>query len=196
MRLFVLAIACASFACLPVATPPARGEIGLATQLGGEQHARYAAGAHVASVVPDLDFPLDIGGGYVGTDPISVKNRPMSHGIYAEGGPKIAGGRFWRAFAAGRAEYYFAPAGPDPAYAGLARLGIELAAPVRFEPVSSTGSRGFYVGVALGTFAVGAYMEAGYQRLVSDAGMTTIGGGLTLRLPSTFGLLCCAWDVR
>jgi hypothetical protein len=186
----------ATASCLPIATPPLRAEVGAQAQIGGERHLRYGGGAHVASAVPDLDFPLDIGAGYIATDPISVENRPTSHGIYAEGGPRIAGGSFWRAFATGRAEYYFAPAGPDLAYAGMARIAVELAAPVKFEPIESSSNKGFYLGVALGAFAVGAYAEAGYQRLVSDAGFSAIGTGLTLRLPATFGIVCCAWDFK
>lgn len=181
--------------CFPVITPPIKGDIGYASRLGGDSGYRFSVGTNVASLIPDEDFPLDVGGGYVQTSTKYGKSRTPIHGLYVEGGPKVVGGTFWRVFAGPRLEYYFAPSGADPAYAGIVRTSIELFSPTAGGEVKST-SRGLsaWWGIAFGMFAVGAYLEGGYQHLPNDAGFPLVGAGALLRIPATAGVVCCAWD--
>lgn len=183
--------------CLPVMTPPLKGDIGYAARLGGDSGYRWSAGTDVASLIPDDDFPLFAGGGYVQTSTRYGESRMPIHGVYLEGGPRVVGGRFWRVFAGPRLEYYFAPKGPDPAYAGLIRTSVELfslSTGSPGEPKPTTRSASAWWGVAFGAFAIGAYLESGYQHLPNDAGFPLLGGGALLRIPATAGVVCCAWD--
>ncbi|MBX3230100.1 MAG: hypothetical protein KIT84_25300 [Labilithrix sp.] len=187
-------VVAAGSGCLPFMTPPLKGDVGYAARLGGDHGYRFSVGTHVASLVPSKDFPLDVGGGYVQTSKDYGLGRLPVHGLYLEGGPRIAGGRFWRAFAGPRAEYYFRP-GADFAASGMLRASIELFNGTEGDPLESTSSGpSYYWGVAFGTFALGAYFEGGYQKLPSDAGYPLLGAGLLLRIPATAGVLCCAWD--
>ncbi|MBX3225427.1 MAG: hypothetical protein KF795_33285 [Labilithrix sp.] len=196
----LLAVATAALlasACLPVMTPPLEVGGGGAARLGGTAGHRFSAGTHVASLMPDAHFPLDVGVGYVQTGTSSAGAEVLVHGLYAEGGPRLAGGRFWRVFAGPRAEYYFLPQAPDAAYAGLLRSSIELMVPVVFEGVTAESTeRSFYAGMAHGMLALGAYAEGGWQRLPTDAALPVVGGGLNIRIPMTLGLLCCVWDLK
>jgi hypothetical protein len=194
----ILAIAAAGCSgCFPLITPPLSLEGGATTRIGDGPKYRLGAGVHAASAVADRELPFDVGAGYIATGPFTSGEKPVSHGAYVQGGPRIAGGRTWRAFAEGRAEYYFAPRAPDIAYAGLVRLSVEAFVPVSFEPVSSESSDGsFYIGLAYGSLAIGPYVEGGYQRLVLDAGLPVLSAGLHIRVPATFGLVCCAWDFK
>jgi hypothetical protein len=182
--------------CIPVMTPPLKIEGGGAARIGSNAGYRFGVGTHVASLMPSSDFPLDVGGGYIQTGTESNQHRLAVHGLYLEGGPRLAGGKNWRAFAGPRAEYYFAPQGPNLAYAGLVRASIEVMGAAEGEPVSSVGNRGFYAGIAFGMLAIGAWAEGGYQKLPTDAGLFMLGGGLHIRIPVTAGILCCAWDFK
>jgi hypothetical protein len=189
-------LALAATGCIPLMTPPLKGDLGYAARLGGDSGYRFSASTNVASLIPDPDFPLDVGAGYVQTSTTYADRRKPVHGIFVEGGPKIAGGSFWRVFAGPRGEYYFSPKGADPAYAGLVRASVELfSARSGGEIMESTarGPSGWW-GVAFGVFAVGAYVEGGYQHLPNAPGLPLVGGGLLLRIPATAGVVCCAWD--
>lgn len=195
-RLVATLLALATQGCLPLMTPPLKGDLGYAARLGGDSGYRFSAGTDVASLIPNDELPLMAGGGYVQTSTTYGKSRTPVHGLYLEGGPRVAGGRFWRVFAGPRLEYYFAPKGADPAYAGIIRTSIELfGASTGEETLKSTSrSPSAWWGVAFGMFAVGAYLEGGYQHLPNDAGFPLIGGGALLRIPATAGVVCCAWD--
>jgi hypothetical protein len=121
-------------------------------------------------------------------------HRTPVHGLYLEGGPRLAGGKFWRVFAVPRAEVYFSPRGPDPAFAGIVRGQVEIFTPTVGDPTASTSTASSWWGIAFGIFGVGAYLEGGYQHLPNDAAYPLLGAGLTLRVPATAGLVCCAWD--
>ncbi len=156
----------------------------------------FDVGTHVASLIPNPDFPLDVGAGYVQTGSEAHDHHIPVHGLYLEGGPRVAGGKNWRTFVGPRAEYYFAPQGPNLAYAGLVRASVEVFGTADGEPVATADHKGFYFGVAFGALALGAWAEAGYQHLPSDAGLFMLGGGLHLRIPLTGGIVCCAWDFK
>jgi hypothetical protein len=194
-QVVLLALALTTTACFPVMTPPLKGDGGYAFRLGGDSGYRFSAGTDVASLIPNEQFPLFAGGGYVQTSTVYGKSRTPVHGLYLEGGPKVVGGSFWRIFAGPRLEYYFAPRGADPAYAGIVRTTIELfGASMPGKEPKDTSTGGGWWGIAFGMFALGAYLEGGYQHLPNDAGYPLVGGGLLLRAPATAGLVCCVWD--
>lgn len=180
--------------CFPLLTPPLKGDLGYATRLGGDSGYRFSGGVSVASIVPEEDFPLDVGAGYVQTATTYGSDHVAVHGVYLEGGPRLAGGSFWRVFAGPRLEYYFEPRGSETAMAALGRAEIELFRPY-LGAMTSEGEHGAYWGVAFGAIALGAYVEAGYQHLPNEAAFPLLGGGLLLRIPATAGLVCCAWDL-
>jgi hypothetical protein len=182
--------------CVPVITPPLEVGGGGAMRFGGEAGHRFTAGSHVASLIPEPNFPLDVGAGYVQTGTVSNHALAVVHGVYLDGGPRLAGGKFWRVFAGPRAEYYFAPQGPAFSYAALGRASAELMLPVELEPVAGSSTDSYYLGVAHGMLAIGVDIEAGYQHLPVDAAWPMAGIGLHVRVPATAGLLCCAWDFK
>jgi hypothetical protein len=213
--LLVLALAVTTTGCFPVMLPPLKGDVGYAARLGGDTGYRFSAGTDVASLIPKPNFPLAAGGGYVQTSTKYGESRTPIHGLYLEGGPRVAGGEWWRVFVGPRFELYFAPRGPDPAYAGIVRTQIEIFQPSlgetgksddsgsttntlstrrvlpRPKPISSPG---FFWGVAFGMAALGLYVEGGYQKLPNDAGYPLVGAGAVLRIPAIAGVACCAWD--
>lgn len=191
--LALAALALGATGCFPLLTPPLKGDLGYAARLGGDSGYRFSGGVSVASIVPDTDFPLDVGAGYVQTQTKYGDDHVAVHGAYLEGGPRIRGGSFWRVFAGPRIEYYFEPKGPETAFAALGRAEIELFNPY-IGAIASEGRDHVYYGVAFGTIAIGAYIEAGYQHLPNEAAYPLLGGGLLLRIPATAGILCCAWD--
>lgn len=181
--------------CFPVMTPPLKGDLGYAVRPGGDHGYRFSVGTHAASLIPDRDFPLDVGGGYVQTSKTYRQESIPVHGVYLEGGPRLAGGKWWRAFVGPRAEYYFRPSG-GASYAGMMRAQVELFGVAGGESLEDTSSPGHYWGVAFGVVAIGAYFEGGYQKLPNDAAYPLLGAGLLLRVPATAGIACCAWDFR
>lgn len=115
--------------CFPVMTPPVKADVGYAKRLGGDSGYRFSAGMDVASLIPNPEFPLHAGGGYVQTSTVYGKSRTPIHGVYLEAGPRVTGGKWWRVMAGPRFEGYFAPRGPDFAWAGLFRGELEIFSP-------------------------------------------------------------------
>jgi hypothetical protein len=100
-------------------------------------------------------------------------------GAYLELGHTLSRGSFWRTWASGRGEYLASSAfGNDHVGFGAAgRLSAELyISGVGIEP------RGLF----LGTYAIGAYVEAGVRDVASDLGALHVSGGLTFRTPLVF----------
>jgi len=193
-RVLLVALLLGATGCFPVMTPPLKGDLGYAARVGGDHGYRFSVGTHAASLIPDRYFPLDVGGGYVQTSKTYRDERIPVHGVYLEGAPRVAGGKFWRVFVGPRAEYYFRPSG-GAAYAGIVRTQIELfGVSGAEEALEETSSASHYWGVAFGVVAIGAYVEGGYQKLPSDAAYPLFGGGLLVRIPATAGIACCAWD--
>jgi len=200
----VLALTLAASGCVPIATPPIKGGGGFAVRAGDETNYRFYAGAHVASVVPQEKFPLDVGVGYVQQGSISNDKHLAVHGLYLDGGPRMAGGKHWRVFMGPRAEYYFLPSAPGAGYAAFFQTSVEgfvLVHPSETDttddgdpPTASVDASSNYWGVAIGALAIGLDLMGGYQSLPAGEGLPTFGAGLHVRLPATAGLACCAWD--
>jgi hypothetical protein len=201
--LVVVIAAVASSGCFPVGTPPAKVNGGGAVRLGDDAGYRFSAGTHVASAVASRNFPLDVGVGYVQQGYISDDKHATVHGLYLDGGPRLGGGRNWRAFAGPRFEYYFLPSAPNAGYATLLQYSVEAFVPVEApvattdgtdEDGNTTSSGSFFTGLAYGTLAIGLDLYGGYQSLPANAGLPMLGAGLYVRIPATVGLACCAWD--
>lgn len=201
MRTLVLAV----ILCVPAAEahadgaflPPARLDVSPVTMFeGGAPRAGFhlTTGIHWASVTPNPKTWLDVGIGYiherlpgiachVPTSPcgVPVATRPepdplLVHGAYLELSKRMGGTRHRRSWLGARAELLFADVhGSTRAGAGLtARAAWELFATIK------AGGNG---GVAMGAFAVGAFLEVSYRRLPDgERGVATM-AGLSTRLP-------------
>ena len=154
---------------------------GFAPGIGG------AIGIHWASLSPEpTNFDIGVGvfGAILGAPKdstgMSDANGVAYGGAYLEFGHTLSHGTWWRTWASGRGEYLGSAAFDEPGKAGFGvsgRLSAELyASGVGIEP------RGLF----LGTYAVGAYVEAGVRDVASDIGAFQICAGLTFRTPMVF----------
>jgi len=163
------------------------GAAGANTSRGFAPGIGAAVGIHWASLSP-RPTDTDVGVGLFGAllvapaaDPaMTTKDEGVAYGgAYLEIGHTLSRGSFWRTWASGRGEYVGSTAfGEDHTGFGAAgRLSAELyVSGVGIEP------RGLF----LGTYAIGAYIEAGARDVASDLGAFHVGGGLTFRTPLVF----------
>lgn len=161
------------------------GAAGANTSRGFAPGIGAAIGIHWASLSP-RPTDLDIGVGVFGAllvapeDEMNDANGVAYGGAYLEVGHTLSRGKWWRTWASGRGEYLGSTAFDDDGHAGFGatgRLSAELY-------VSGVGiaPRGLF----LGTYAIGAYIEAGARDMASDIGTLHVGGGLTFRTPLVF----------
>jgi hypothetical protein len=168
---------------------PLKIDIGMAganTSRGFAPGIGAAVGIHWASLSPrPTDF--DVGVGVFGAILAAPKDEAAmddANGVafgggYLEVGHTLSRGSWWRTWASGRGEYLASTAfGEDHTGFGAAgRLSAEIyVSGVGLEPR----------GVFLGTYAIGAYVEAGVRDVASDLGAFHVSGGLTFRTPLVF----------
>lgn len=162
------------------------GAAGANTSRGWAPGIGGAIGIHWASLSPQ-PTNLDIGLGVFGavlTAPedmsvVNDQNGVALGGAYLEAGHTLSRGSFWRTWATGRGEYLASSAfgESDVGFGATGRLSAELyISGVGIEP------RGLF----LGTYAIGAYVEAGLRDTVADVGKFHAGAGLTFRTPLVF----------
>jgi hypothetical protein len=162
------------------------GAAGADTSRGFAPGMAAAIGIHWASLSP-RPTNTDVGIGLFGailaaredTTVMDDNNGVAYGGAYLELGHTLSRGSFWRTWASGRGEYLASSAfGNDHVGFGAAgRLSAELyISGVGIEP------RGLF----LGTYAIGAYVEAGVRDVASDLGALHVSGGLTFRTPLVF----------
>jgi hypothetical protein len=196
---FFLALATAA-GCVPVVTPPARVDVGVAKRFEADRpFLRTSVGAHAASLVLAPDLPADVGAGYVAYTRSrgAGAGSEIVQGAYAGADARVAGGEQWRVFAGGRGEALFSDrAGEGMGYGAFGRASAEIMVPLAFQPVAGATNKGAYLGVAYGVFGVGAYLESGVQRLPGSEARGAFGAGLTVRVPATFGIFCCLWPKK
>ena len=162
------------------------GAAGADTSRGFAPGMAAAIGIHWASLSPkptNTDVGIGVFGAILGApEDTSVMNDDSGvayGGAYVELGHTLSQGNFWRTWASGRGEYLASTAfGNDHVGFGAAgRLSAELyLSGVGIEP------RGLF----LGTYAIGAYVEAGARDVASDLGALHVSGGLTFRTPLVF----------
>jgi hypothetical protein len=162
------------------------GATGADTSRGFASGVAAAIGIHWASLSPrptNTDVGIGVFGALLGapadTTKMNDSNGVAYGGAYLEVGHTLARGSFWRTWAAGRGEYLAASAfGEDhKGFGGAGRLSAELY-------VSGVGIAPR--GVFLGTYAIGAYLEAGVRDVATDVGIFHVSGGLTFRTPLVF----------
>jgi hypothetical protein len=170
------------------------GASGVNTERGFAPGIGMSAGIHWASLSPRptrTDIGLGMFGallaapaadaGAPGADSMSDSSGVAYGGAYLEIGRTLSQGSFWRTWASGRGEYLASGAfgESDSGFGASARLSAELyVSGVGLEPR----------GVFLGTYAIGAYIEAGARDMVSGVGMLQASAGLTFRTPLVFAL--------
>jgi hypothetical protein len=165
------------------------GAAGANTSRGFAPGLGMAVGIHWASLSPqptDTDVGLGVFGAILAapkdTTVMDDQNGVIYGGAYLELAHTLSRGSFWRTWASGRGEYLGSAAFDNDGHAGLGasgRLSAELyVSGVGIEPR----------GVFLGTYAIGAYVEAGVRDVASDIGALHVSGGLTFRTPLVFAL--------
>jgi hypothetical protein len=197
------------------ALPPSRTDIGTTVIAGdGEMESgiRFSTGAHLASGTTRVDFPVDIGAGYVyerlARPPASavrdgaashVSSAPMTdlddardlHGGYLDAAYTFSRGAGHRSWIGARGELLFRAAPDvDTRVAGVyARAAWELYKPGEggFGGFTSRGVGGG-VGVSHGTAGLGLFLEAGARRGEGDESAFVATAGLSVRLPFLAGL--------
>lgn len=163
------------------------GATGANTDRGMAEGVAGAIGIHWASLSPNptnFDIGLGVFGGLMAAPVdhtvMDDKNGVAYGGAYLELGHTLSSGSWWRTWASGRAEYLSSVAFDESAHKGVgvsARLAAELyASGAGIEP------RGLF----LGTYAVGAYVEAGARDMVDGVGAFQVTAGLTFRTPMVF----------
>ncbi len=187
--------------CIAGALPPSRSDVGTTmTHADGEvaTGVRVATGAHWASGSLDREQDYDIGVGYIyenasesGGD---IRDEPgdgtdalVSHGVYASFATLLSrdireDDRTWFGL---RSEYLRASDGSN-SIGVLARGTWEIFG-------ASEGGGGFSdncgggAGYAMGTTALGLYLEAGPRRTFNNEASVSATAGVSLRLPFLFG---------
>jgi len=162
------------------------GAAGANTMRGFAPGVAGAVGIHWASLSPQ-PTNTDVGIGVFGAVLAAPKdesvmddqNGVLMGGAYLEVARTLAAGRFARTWASGRGEYLGSSAfgREDVGFGASGRLSAELyVSGVGIEP------RGLF----LGTYAIGAYIEAGLRDTVVDVGKFHASVGLTFRTPLVF----------
>lgn len=160
------------------------GATGANTERGMAEGVAGSIGVHWASLSPqptNFDIGVGIFGGFmfapVDHTVMDDDNSVTYGGAYLELGHTLSSGTWWRTWASGRGEYLSSTAFDESAHKGIgvsARLSAELyASGVGVEPR----------GIFLGTYAVGAYVEAGARDMVDGVGDFQMTAGLTFRTP-------------
>jgi hypothetical protein len=209
MRYVALLALLTTSACVPVLLPPGKVEISDGARLAiqgapapattlvlppgkrvlprsGENVLRFAAGVHLASILPPEDTRIDAGVGYVLTD-VGVGDRTL-HGMYGELGPILWRGEWARLLLSARGEALFAdPGHSGTGYAIFGRLGAEV---FTYTPASWSASHDGG-GVITGVPGLGAFAEAGNQKLPGGEHAAVVSAGLWLRVPAGAGFFCC-----
>lgn len=167
------------------------GAVGVNTSRGFAEGIGGSIGIHWASLSPEptnTDVGVGVFGAIVGapaaqpdgTMMTTDKSTAAYGGAYLELGHTLAQGSFWRTWATGRGEYLASGAFGNEGHTGFGasgRLSAELfASGVGIEP------RGLF----LGTYAIGAYVEAGVRDVASDLSAVQVSAGLTFRTPLVF----------
>ncbi len=162
------------------------GATGANTTQGYMPGVEMKLGIHWASLSPK-PTNFDVGLGLFGAVLPGAEDEAMPEvdndvaygGAYLEVGQTLSSGAHWRTWAAGRGEYLGSSTfGDTQAGFGVAgRLSAELfLSGVGIEP------RGLF----LGTYAIGAYVEAGARGLGEDVNPVQVSAGLTFRTPLVF----------
>jgi hypothetical protein len=169
---------------IPFVIPPLRGEVGASTQVLREQPAslQAAVGTHLASGTLREDQPFDVGAGYL----LAYNADASSQGVYVDGAMFVERSRRVRTSLGGRGELLWTP------------MGKALGAKLRVDhELFGSGSQDFHgsdrcgvsTGTHIGTAGVGVFAEAGPQWLPGGELSWTAAAGVTLRLPTTVGVV-------
>jgi hypothetical protein len=151
---------------------------------------RLSAGFNLANLAPPERVIVDAGAGYIFND-IGWGDRKI-HGLYAEVSPIISRQKGWWVTFTARGEAMF----PDSRESGMgygfiASLGVETFSFTESPAGFAADGKGFGIGAAYGTLAIGAFAEAGAQRLPGGEQQGILLGGISVRLPATAGVYCC-----
>ena len=181
-RLGVVALA-SSGCILPYAIPPLRGEIGGTTLSQRDPALHVAGGTHLASGTRRRNQPFDVGaGGFFDWSEHgdSTKGAYVDTAVFVERSPRT------RTSVGVRGELRWNPAGRG-AGAKL-RVDHEMFGATS-KDYSGSDRCGFVAGTAYGTGALGVFAEAGHVWMPNDESAWTATAGVTMRIPSTVGLL-------
>jgi len=175
-------------ACFPYAFPPGEAGVGMAYDRSAHQGlARLSAGVHTASIPRLVDMPLDFGLGYMGdlyTAKEGETSKVRTHGFYGEASRFFYKRPPFRASFGARTEMLFG--GGEIGWGALARGAAELYQAGTYTPESGDLC---HIHAGAGAFAIGVYVESGYERLPSGVQAFASTAGLTFRWPFAYGLL-------
>jgi hypothetical protein len=164
------------------------GAAGANTTRGFAPGIGAAIGIHWASLSPrptDTDIGVGVFGALLVAPQDTSTTMDDSNGVayggaYLEVGHTLSRGNWWRTWASGRGEYLRSAAFGEDGHTGFGATG-RLSAEIYVSGVGVAPS-----GLFLGTYAIGAYIEAGARDMASDIGAFHVGGGLTFRTPLVF----------
>lgn len=179
----------ASGCVIPYAVPPLKVEAGGATTSGQKPTFHAGGGAHLASGILDKQQSFDVGiGGFVENS--EAGNQTVAG--YAETSVFIEKGANARTSIGARGELRWTPENLD----GVRQrgLGAKLRIEREFFGTTSKGYSGADKCVALGGAAhgiggIGVFAEAGSVMMPDHKPAFTATAGLTLRVPSTIGII-------
>jgi hypothetical protein len=162
------------------------GAAGTATSRGRATGMAGSLGIHWASLAPrptDTDVGIGVFGSLMSTDNHEMEESAVKHyGGYIELGRTLSRGSYWRTWASGRGEYLASRAFGGDTHTGFGasgRLSVELYA---------NAAHADRAGAAVGSWAIGLYVEAAVRDTVEDAGKLHASTGMTLRTPFVLAL--------
>ncbi|HEU0031517.1 MAG TPA: hypothetical protein VFQ53_12850 [Kofleriaceae bacterium] len=184
--LAVVAVSALGGCIMPYAIPPTRGEIGAATTTGDHAPAAHVAGgAHFASGTTGSQPTFDLGiGGFFDWN----EQGTAARGVYTDAAVFVERHDSTRTSIGLRTELHLPVEMSGPGFGAKLRIDHEMFGSTS-KGYSGSDRCGFIAGAAHGTAAVGFYAEAGPVRLPTTETAWTASAGLTLRLPSTMGIV-------
>jgi hypothetical protein len=163
--------------------PPMRIDVApvmMATTGKADSGVHTAVGLHWASLTPNPKTPIDIGIGYAfdtfvverasETGKSSEPSTYVLHGPYLDIAQRVSGTRHKRMFVGGRLDVLYDDTSGRTGYGAMGRVAWELMAGIKGND-------------AIGTFAIGLFVESGYRKLPIGEYAFVGMGGLSLRLP-------------
>jgi len=173
---------------VPYALPPLKAELGGSTVRGDRPTFHVGGGAHLASGVLDKDQKFDLGVGGFGDwngDGLATTAGYVDAAAFVERSEKTR----TSIGARGEVRWTATGAGVGRGFGGMLRVEHEMFA-VTHSGYSGTDRCSAIGGAAHGTGGVGMFAEAGRVTMPGvDRGAWTATAGVTLRIPSTIGIL-------
>ena len=188
----VLAAASSSAHASGIIIPPMEVDLGETATFDGHTESQVLAGLHWASL-SWKPTPIEIGIGYLGisrdlqptvaartTEPSSLDTSLRLDGGYLTLGKTIARGHHWRTWFLARGELLHGStqSASFSAMGGALRIATEL-----YGSGAGGGGGSGGGGVAVGTFAVGVYVEAAHRDVSTAYGPDGFSSGITVRIP-------------